>query len=76
VTYYVDITPKPIRTRGLTGMNKPPYNPIFDGPRVWNPRGSTTTSRGFTSSAGYSGTAAQPLMIINPYYKKETDAIH
>lgn len=82
--YAVDVTPRPIRTTSPNrGINKIPYNPIFDSPSrhtaCRSGRYSARSSVGGTSGTGavtwsqsYSGrtaSGAQPKYIDNPYVK-------
>jgi len=65
VSYYVDLTPRPTVTRGLTGSNVPPHNPIFDGPKKSYRSGAYRSSSSSYAPTRYYGGYYQ--LIINPY---------
>lgn len=76
-----DVTPvrRPVVTRGLSGRNKMPHNPIFDTRRQTPYFGRTGSSRS-TTYIPPSTSYGEPKYIKNPFVKtdkfKELDKFH
>lgn len=70
-----DVTPRPIRTRTLRGINKPPYNPVYQmgrGGFATLPSYSRTTRSSRTGGrTAWRSPPANPVMIYNPYVEQK-----